>query len=143
MLNCSCVPCFFGCSGSNSSIPLYEPYVLPAVLQGPSFQVSGWSISWQQWDLRISFNGREGLVLHSIGYKDTDQRGRRRPVVHRAAIAEMAVPYAGEHDATIQMYIQHATFQKATSLSLLPSLWHVFCGSTQITLLRMLKGMLP
>lgn len=58
--------------------------------------MSGWGVCWQQWDLRLSFNGREGLVLHSIGYRDSDQGGRRRPVVHRASIAEMAVPYAGD-----------------------------------------------
>jgi primary-amine oxidase len=65
-------------------------------LQGPSFSVDGWHVSWQQWDVRLSFNGREGLVLHSVGYRDTDQGGRRRPVMHRGSIVEMCVPYAGE-----------------------------------------------
>jgi primary-amine oxidase len=62
-------------------------------MQGPSFTVDGWHVSWQQWDLRLSFNGREGLVLHCVGYTDG---GSRRPVVHRASIVEMCVPYAGE-----------------------------------------------
>ena len=30
-------------------------------------------------------------MLHNVGYEDG---GRLRPVLHRAAIAEMAVPYA-------------------------------------------------
>lgn len=64
--------------------------------QGPSFTVDGWHVSWQHWDVRLSFNGREGLVLHDVGYRDPDQGGRRRPVLHRGSIAEMAVPYAGE-----------------------------------------------
>lgn len=48
-------------------------------------------IKWQRWQIRISFNWREGLVLHNVAYED---EGRLRPILHRAAIAEMAVPYA-------------------------------------------------
>lgn len=40
------------------------------------------------------FNGREGLVLYDLGYADGDQQGRRRPILHRASIGEMCVPYA-------------------------------------------------
>ena len=42
------------------------------------------------WNLRVGFNVREGLVLHEIGYED---RGKLRPVMHRASLAEMVVPY--------------------------------------------------
>lgn len=35
-------------------------------------------------------------MLHDVAYRDPDQGGRRRPVLHRGSIAEMAVPYAGE-----------------------------------------------
>lgn len=52
-------------------------------------------MTWQQWDMRLSFNGREGLVLHNLAYCDPDQGGRRRPVLHRGSIVEMCVPYAG------------------------------------------------
>jgi primary-amine oxidase len=55
--------------------------------QGPSFTVSGGVVSWQNWRLRIGFNEREGLTLHQISFDD-------RPVVYRASIAEMVVPYA-------------------------------------------------
>ena len=54
-------------------------------------QVHGNAIEWQKWHIRVSFNWREGLVLHNVGYEDG---GRVRPVLYRAAIAEMAVPYA-------------------------------------------------
>ncbi|BBK31710.1 amine oxidase [Allostella humosa] len=57
---------------------------------GPSFTVDGNHILWDNWDLRVGFSGREGLILHQIGYT---QGGRRRPVVYRASIAEMVVPY--------------------------------------------------
>jgi hypothetical protein len=57
--------------------------------------VDGWHISWQHWDFHIGFNGREGLVLHDLGYRDSDQGGRRRPILHRASIVEMCVPVSG------------------------------------------------
>jgi primary-amine oxidase len=58
--------------------------------EGPSFTVDGWSVSWQKWHLRVGFNPREGLVLHQVGYVD---QGRLRPVVYRASLSEMVVPY--------------------------------------------------
>jgi primary-amine oxidase len=58
--------------------------------EGPSFSVDGWSVSWQKWRLRVGFNPREGLVLHQVGYTD---RGRLRPVIYRASLSEMVVPY--------------------------------------------------
>jgi primary-amine oxidase len=58
--------------------------------EGPSFAVQGNEISWQKWRLRVGFNAREGLVLYTVGYEDG---GRLRPVLHRAALSEMVVPY--------------------------------------------------
>jgi primary-amine oxidase len=57
---------------------------------GPGYQVEGNHVTWENWDFRVGFNGREGLVLNTIGYTHD---GRRRPVVYRASIAEMVVPY--------------------------------------------------
>jgi primary-amine oxidase len=59
--------------------------------QGPSFAVEGNEVRWQKWRLRIGFTAREGLVLNAVGYEDG---GRLRPVLHRAAMSEMVVPYA-------------------------------------------------
>jgi primary-amine oxidase len=59
--------------------------------EGPSFVLDGPVLSWQNWRLRLDFNAREGLVLHGITHRDGD---RDRQVLHRASIAEMAVPYA-------------------------------------------------
>jgi primary-amine oxidase len=58
--------------------------------EGPSFSVEGHAVSWQKWRLRIGFTPREGLVLHDIGYED---RGTLRPIIYRASLAEMFVPY--------------------------------------------------
>jgi primary-amine oxidase len=58
---------------------------------GVSFQVDGWEVRWQNWRLRLGFSAREGLVLHTIGYEDD---GRLRPVIHRASVAELLIPYS-------------------------------------------------
>jgi primary-amine oxidase len=58
--------------------------------EGPSFEVNGHEIRWQKWSLRIGFTPREGLVLYTIGYEDG---GRVRPIIYRASLVEMTVPY--------------------------------------------------
>ncbi|WP_428483405.1 primary-amine oxidase [Rhodopila sp.] len=58
--------------------------------EGPGFRVDGHKVTWENWDFRVGFNGREGLVLNTIGYT---QDGQRRPILYRASIAEMVVPY--------------------------------------------------
>jgi primary-amine oxidase len=58
---------------------------------GVSFEVDGWEVRWQNWRFRLGFNAREGLVLHTIGYTDN---GRLRPVIHRASVAELLIPYS-------------------------------------------------
>ncbi|MFI5461237.1 MAG: primary-amine oxidase [Isosphaerales bacterium] len=47
---------------------------------------------WQKWAFRIGFNPREGLVLHTVGYDG-------RPILYRASIAEMIVPYADPRES--------------------------------------------
>jgi primary-amine oxidase len=64
---------------------------------GPSFHVDGWEVRWQRWRLRIGFTQREGLVLHTIGYEDG---GRLRPILHRASIAELFIPYGDPSPGT-------------------------------------------
>ena len=57
---------------------------------GPSFTVDGNLVRWQKWQFRVGFHVRDGLILHMIGYED---EGRLRPIMHRASMAEMVVPY--------------------------------------------------
>jgi primary-amine oxidase len=57
---------------------------------GPSFELDGHALRWQKWSLRIGFTYREGLVLHTVGYEDD---GRVRPILYRASLGEMFVPY--------------------------------------------------
>jgi primary-amine oxidase len=58
--------------------------------EGPSFSLQGSSISWQNWSLVIGFNAREGLTIHDVRYSD---HGRTRPILYRASLTEMVVPY--------------------------------------------------
>jgi primary-amine oxidase len=57
---------------------------------GVGFTLEGRRLRWQDWELRLGFNHREGLVLHQVGFRDA---GRLRPVAHRLSFAEMVVPY--------------------------------------------------
>ena len=58
--------------------------------EGPSFQVDGNLVRWQKWSMRVGMDPLEGLVLWTVGYEDG---GRIRPVVYRASVSEMVVPY--------------------------------------------------
>jgi primary-amine oxidase len=58
--------------------------------EGTSFTVDGHEVRWQKWRFRIGFTPREGLVLHTIRYTDGE---RERPVLYRASLSEMVVPY--------------------------------------------------
>ncbi|ODR24622.1 primary-amine oxidase [Mycolicibacterium porcinum] len=57
---------------------------------GPSFTLDGNLLQWQNWSLRVGFNHREGMTLHSLRYRDGEAN---RSVAHRMSFAEMVVPY--------------------------------------------------
>ena len=87
----------------------YLPKLIPSPLrevkplhitqpEGTSFSLDGRLLSWQNWQMRLGFNYREGLVLHTVGFRDGQ---RLRPVAHRLSFAEMIVPY---RDATADHY---------------------------------------
>ncbi|KAK4614080.1 Copper amine oxidase 1 [Fulvia fulva] len=55
---------------------------------GPSFTVQDDSlIEWQKWRFRVTFNPREGAVIHDVWYDG-------RSMFYRLAVSEMTVPYA-------------------------------------------------
>src|SRR6266568_2931061 len=63
---------------------------------GVSFTVDGHEVSWQKWRFQVGFTAREGLVLHLVRYED---RGTLRPVIYRASLAEMLIPYGDPNPA--------------------------------------------
>jgi primary-amine oxidase len=54
--------------------------------EGPSFTLTGNELRWEDWSMRLGFDAREGLTLHQIGIAG-------RPLIYRASIPEMVVPY--------------------------------------------------
>jgi primary-amine oxidase len=82
-------------------IPMPLRSVKPLEVSQPSgvdFTLEGQLLRWQDWELRLGFNHREGLVLHQVGFRDA---GRLRPVANRLSFAEMVVPY---RDASLDHY---------------------------------------
>ncbi len=57
---------------------------------GVSFALDGNLLTWQKWSMRVSMDPLEGVVLHTVGYTESDAV---RPILHRASISEMVVPY--------------------------------------------------
>ena len=57
---------------------------------GPSFSVDGYAVNWQGYDFRVGIHPVNGLVLHQLSLRD-------RPILYRAALSEMVVPY-GDSD---------------------------------------------
>ena len=66
---------------------------------GPSFEVNGHEVRWQKWHMRLGFSPREGLILYDIGYED---QGRVRPILYRAALSEMVVPYGDTNPSHVR-----------------------------------------
>jgi primary-amine oxidase len=57
---------------------------------GPSFSVDGHRVNWLNWQFHVEFNAREGLILNDVRINNAEES---RPVLYRASIAEMVVPY--------------------------------------------------
>ncbi len=60
--------------------------------QGVSFTLDGHHLRWHEWSVRLGFNARESLTLHDLRYAD-------RPVLYRASLSEMVVPYGSPDNA--------------------------------------------
>jgi primary-amine oxidase len=75
-----------------ASMPRLRELAPLEILQpdGPGFTVQDGLLRWGPWQLRLSMHPIEGLVLHEICYIDGD---RARPILYRASLAEMVVPY--------------------------------------------------
>ncbi|CAL8074404.1 unnamed protein product [Orchesella dallaii] len=57
---------------------------------GPGFQLRGNEITWQKFNMRVGFNGRDGLLIHHVSYNDG---GIKRPLFYRMSLASLFVPY--------------------------------------------------
>jgi primary-amine oxidase len=57
---------------------------------GAGFTVQDGLLRWGPWQMRLSMHPIEGLVIHEVYYLDGE---RARPILYRASMAEMVVPY--------------------------------------------------
>jgi primary-amine oxidase len=71
--------------------------------EGPSFTLDGHRLDWQGWSMRIGFDAREGLTLHQVSIQD-------RPVLYRAAVPEMVVPYGDPRFRYWQTYFDSGEY---------------------------------
>jgi primary-amine oxidase len=63
---------------------------------GTTFQITGNEVTWQNWKFRYLLHPREGLTLYLVSYND---KGKERPILYRAGLSEMVVPYADTSQA--------------------------------------------
>ena len=79
--------------------------------QGAGFEVSNNEISWEGWNLRVSLDPVEGLVIHNLKLDD-------RNIFYRASMSDMVVPYGSAdpmhswkavHDGTESVSYTHLT----------------------------------
>jgi Cu2+-containing amine oxidase len=82
--------------GAAGPLRLAPKPLVVAQPDGPGFEVNGHEVRWQNWRFRYALHPREGLVLYTVGYED---QGRLRPILYRAALSEMVVPYGDPGEA--------------------------------------------
>ncbi len=58
--------------------------------EGTSYKVEGYQVTSNVWSFRVGIHNREGLVIYDVKYND---QGTVRPIMYRASLAEMYVPY--------------------------------------------------
>jgi len=56
----------------------------------PNFRRQGSRVAWQNWDFRVSYDPRQGVILNDVGFQDGE---RRRAIIYEVAMSEMFVPY--------------------------------------------------
>ncbi len=80
---------YFNSDSAKLLLPKNKPLLITQP-EGPSFTVQGFQVTGNVWSFRVGMHNREGLVIYDVKYND---RGVMRPIMHRASVAEMFVPY--------------------------------------------------
>jgi len=82
---------------------------------GVNFAIRDGILTWDKWQLVVGFNGREGLTLHDIRYDN-------RPIIYRASIVEMVVPYGSPDNGHFRKHVfdigEYGAGKLANSLTL-------------------------
>lgn len=69
--------------------PVLKPLTIEQP-EGPSFEIRGSRVSWQNWVMNFGVNPRRGLELYNVAWREED---RERTVLYRASVSEMVAPY--------------------------------------------------
>lgn len=82
---------------------------------GVNFRLDGHRLTWDKWSFVIGFNNREGLTFHDISFDG-------RPVIYRASLVEMVVPYGsprnGHYRKNVFDFGEYGMGKMANSLKL-------------------------
>jgi primary-amine oxidase len=62
---------------------------------GPSFDLAGQEVSWQNWKFHFRVDPRRGIVLSLVRYTDG---GRDRSIMYQGSLSELFVPYMNPDD---------------------------------------------
>lgn len=62
---------------------------------GPTYQLAGKEVSWQNWKFQFRMDMRRGLVISNVRYADG---GRDRSVMYQGSLSELFVPYMDPND---------------------------------------------
>jgi primary-amine oxidase len=66
--------------------------------EGVNFKLEGRKLTWDKWSVVVGFNARESLTLHDIRYDG-------RPIIHRASLVEMVVPYGSPDNGHFRKHV--------------------------------------
>ncbi len=80
---------YFNSDSGKVLLPVNKPLKITQT-EGTSFTVDGFQVTGKVWSFRVGLHNREGLVLYDVKYNDG---GVMRPIMYRASMAEMFVPY--------------------------------------------------
>lgn len=64
--------------------------------KGVSFRLSGSEVEWDNWRFHFALHPREGLQIYDVGFLDG---GKVRPILYKAGLSEMIVPYGDSSPA--------------------------------------------
>jgi primary-amine oxidase len=82
---------------------------------GVSFAIKDGVLTWDKWQLVVGFNAREALTLHDLRYDG-------RPIIYRASIVEMVVPYGSPANGHFRKHVfdigEYGAGKLANSLTL-------------------------
>ncbi|MFG1423327.1 primary-amine oxidase [Roseixanthobacter liquoris] len=66
--------------------------------EGVNFVIEDRKLTWDRWSFVIGFNARESLTLHDIHFDG-------RPILHRASLVEMVVPYGSPENGHFRKHV--------------------------------------